>query len=67
MAYAEVAGAFGMHGVRVTDPAEIGAALAAALRSDRPALVDVVTEAWETPIGAHKDAVAQGATAGYGG
>jgi acetolactate synthase I/II/III large subunit len=67
VAYAEVAGAFGMHGVRVTDPAEIGAALAAALRSDRPALVDVVTEAWETPIGAHKDAVAQGATAGYGG
>ena len=67
VAYAEVAAAFGMHGVRVTDPAEIGAALAAALRSDRPALVDVVTEAWETPIGAHKDAVAQGATAGYGG
>jgi acetolactate synthase-1/2/3 large subunit len=67
VAYADVAGAFGMHGVRVTDPAELGAALASALRSDRPALVDVVTEAWETPIVAHRNAVAQGATAGYGG
>jgi acetolactate synthase-1/2/3 large subunit len=67
VAYADVAGAFGMHSVRVADPAELGAALASALRSDRPALVDVVTEAWETPIGAHRSAVAQGATAGYGG
>jgi thiamine pyrophosphate-dependent acetolactate synthase large subunit-like protein len=56
-----------MHGVRVTDPAGLGAALTSALRSDRPALVDVVTEAWETPIVAHRNAVAQGATAGYGG
>jgi acetolactate synthase-1/2/3 large subunit len=67
VAYADVAGAFGMHSVRVTDPAGLGAALGSALRSDRPALVDVVTEAWETPIGAHRSAVAQGATAGYGG
>lgn len=67
VAYADVAKGFGMHGVRVTDPAELGAALASALRSDRPALVDVVTEAWQTPIDAHRRAVAQGATAGYGG
>jgi acetolactate synthase I/II/III large subunit len=67
VAYADVARGFGMHGVRVTDPAELGGALASALRSDRPALVDVVTEMWETPIGAHRSAVAQGATAGYGG
>jgi acetolactate synthase I/II/III large subunit len=67
VAYANVAGAFGMHSVRVTRPAELGAALASALRSDGPALVDVVTEAWETPISAHRSAVAQGATAGYGG
>jgi acetolactate synthase-1/2/3 large subunit len=67
VAYADVARGFGMHGVRVTDPAELGGALASALRSDRPALVDVVTEAWQTPIGAHRSAVAQGATAGYGG
>jgi acetolactate synthase-1/2/3 large subunit len=67
VAYADVAAGFGMHGVRVTDPAGLGAALTSALRSDRPALVDVVTEAWETPIVAHRNAVAQGATAGYGG
>src|SRR5487761_1481160 len=67
VAYAEVARGFGMHGVRVTDPAELGTALASARRSDRPALVDVVTEPWETPIGAHRSAIAQGATAGYGG
>jgi hypothetical protein len=55
-----------MRGVRVTDPAELGAGLASALGHGRPALVDVVTEVWETPIGAHTSAVAQGAAAGYG-
>jgi acetolactate synthase I/II/III large subunit len=67
VAYADVARGFGMQGVRVTDPAELGAGLASALGHGRPALVDVVTETWETPIGAHRSAVAQGATAGYGG
>jgi acetolactate synthase-1/2/3 large subunit len=67
VAYADVATAFGMHGVRVTDPAKLSTVLASALRSDRPALVDVVTEAWETPIGAHRTAIAQGVTAAYGG
>jgi acetolactate synthase-1/2/3 large subunit len=67
VAFAEVARGFGLHAGRVTDPADLNATLAAALRGDRPALVDVVTEAWETPIGAHRRAVAQGATAGYGG
>ena len=67
VAFAEVARGFGLHAGRVTDPGELDASLAAGLRSDRPALVDVVTEAWETPIGAHRRAVAQGATAGYGG
>jgi acetolactate synthase-1/2/3 large subunit len=67
VAFAEVARGFGLHAERVTDPGDLNATLAAALRSDRPALVDVVTEAWETPIGAHRRAVAQGATAGYGG
>jgi acetolactate synthase-1/2/3 large subunit len=67
VAYADVARGFGMLGVRVTDPAELGAGLASALGHGRPALVDVVTETWETPIGAHRSAVAQGATAGYGG
>jgi acetolactate synthase-1/2/3 large subunit len=67
VAYADVARGFGMQGVRVTDPAELGAGLASALGHGRPALVDVVTETWETPIAAHRSAVAQGATAGYGG
>lgn len=67
VAYADVARGFGMQGVRVTDPSELGAGLASALGHGRPALVDVVTETWETPIGAHRSAVAQGATAGYGG
>jgi acetolactate synthase I/II/III large subunit len=67
VAYADVARGFGMQGVRVTDPAELGAGLASALGHGRPALVDVVTETWETPIGAHASAVAQGVTAGYGG
>jgi acetolactate synthase-1/2/3 large subunit len=67
VAYADVARGFGMQGVRVTDPAELGAALASALGHGRPALVDVVTEVSETPIAAHRSAVAQGATAGYGG
>ena len=67
VAYADVASGFGWQGARVTAPAELGPALATALHSDRPALVDVVTEAWETPIGAHRNAVAHGATAGYGG
>ncbi|MBO0836214.1 MAG: thiamine pyrophosphate-binding protein [Actinobacteria bacterium] len=65
--YADVASGFGLHAERVTDPAGLSAALAAALGAGRPALVDVVTEAWETPIGAHRTAVAQGAAAGYGG
>jgi acetolactate synthase-1/2/3 large subunit len=67
VAYAEVARGFGMLGVRVTQPGQLGPALASALRSDRPALVDVVTEAWQTPIGSHRSAVAHGAAAGYGG
>ena len=43
------------------------AALREALGSARPALVDVVTEPWQTPITAHRKAVANGATTGYGG
>jgi acetolactate synthase-1/2/3 large subunit len=67
VAYADVARGFGLHAARVTDPGRLGSALASALRSDRPALVDVVTEAWQTPVGAHRNAVAEGAAAGYGG
>jgi len=65
--FAEVAKGFGVAGQRVTEPARLGAALRGALESARPALVDVVTEPWQTPITAHRNAVAGGAAAGYGG
>lgn len=65
--YADVATGFGLRAERVTDPADVRTALASALSSRRPALIDVVTEAWQTPIGAHRTAVARGAAAGYGG
>jgi acetolactate synthase I/II/III large subunit len=65
--FAEVAKGFGVAGQRVTKPALLRAALREALESARPALVDVVTEPWQTPITAHRQAVADGATAEYGG
>jgi acetolactate synthase-1/2/3 large subunit len=65
--FAEVAKGFGIAGQRVTEPAQLRPALREALGSGRPALVDVVTEPWQTPITAHRRAVADGATAGYGG
>lgn len=65
--YADVARGFGLRAERVTDPARLRTAFSSALSSGRPGLVDVVTEAWETPIGAHRKAVARGAAADYGG
>jgi thiamine pyrophosphate-dependent acetolactate synthase large subunit-like protein len=65
--YADVATGFGLIAERVADPGALGTVLARAMTSDGPALVDVVAEAWQTPIGGHRRAVAQGATAGYGG
>jgi acetolactate synthase-1/2/3 large subunit len=56
VAFADVARGFGLHGERVTEPARLAAALRAAL-SGKPALLDVVTEAWQTPIRAHRQAV----------
>jgi acetolactate synthase-1/2/3 large subunit len=74
VAFADVARGFGLHGERVTEPARLAPALRAAL-SGKPALLDVVTEAWQTPIRAHRLAVQAGAgpdanaapAAGYGG
>jgi acetolactate synthase I/II/III large subunit len=65
--FAEVAKGFGIAGQRVTEPALLATALRGALEAARPALVDVVTEPWQTPITAHRDAVADGAATGYGG
>jgi acetolactate synthase I/II/III large subunit len=65
--FAEVAKGFGVAGQRVTEPALLAAVFRGALESGRPALVDVVTEPWQTPITAHRDAVAGRAATGYGG
>ncbi len=65
--FADVARAFGLAGERVAEPARLAAALRAALGSPGPALLDVVTEPWQTPITAHRDALRDGAITGYGG
>ncbi|MBI3637959.1 MAG: thiamine pyrophosphate-binding protein, partial [Candidatus Rokubacteria bacterium] len=48
--YAMLARACGADGIRVTQPGELGDALAAAVRSDRPTLIDVVVDASRGPI-----------------
>ncbi len=58
VAFADVARGFGLHADRVTEPDQLPAALRAAM-TGRPALLDVITEAWQTPIVAHRRAVAQ--------
>ncbi|MGH3067083.1 MAG: thiamine pyrophosphate-binding protein [Streptosporangiaceae bacterium] len=67
VAFADVARAFGLRGQRVTQPGQLAAALRSAAEGGGPALVDVVTEVWQTPISAHRDAVEDGTAAGYGG
>jgi acetolactate synthase-1/2/3 large subunit len=47
--YAKIAEAFGCYGIRVERPGEIGDALQAAFASGKPAIVDVVTDAGESP------------------
>jgi acetolactate synthase I/II/III large subunit len=68
VAFADVASGFGLAARRVTEPGQLGAALRAALAAPGPALLDVVTEAWQTPISSHRRAVEDAApTTGYGG
>jgi acetolactate synthase I/II/III large subunit len=71
VAFADVARGFGLAAERVTEPGRLGAALRAALAAGGPALVDVVTEAWQTPITAHRRAVGEDTatttSTGYGG
>jgi acetolactate synthase-1/2/3 large subunit len=57
VAFAEVARGFGLHGERVTKPGELGPALRAALDAGGPSLMDVVSDAWQTPITAHRRAI----------
>jgi len=75
--YSDVARAFGLPGARVTEPGQLAGALHAAWSVPGPVLLDVVTEPWQTPITAHRDAVRDSAasgpapsgpvTTGYGG
>lgn len=65
--YAAVAAAYGLHAERVADPHRLAAALDAAVAVDGPALVEVVSEVWETPIVAHREAVERSVSASYGG
>jgi len=56
--FAALAREFGVEGIRVEDPADLGPALRQAIAARKPVLIDVVTdihprapEAWEPPIG----------------
>jgi acetolactate synthase I/II/III large subunit len=66
VAFNEIARGFGLHAARVSEPGRLAGALRDALAGP-PALLDVVTDAWQTPIAAHRRAVAEAGTAGYGG
>jgi acetolactate synthase-1/2/3 large subunit len=66
VAFNEIARGFGLHGARVSEPGRLAGALHDALAGP-PALLDVVTDAWQTPITAHRTAVASAGPAGYGG
>ena len=66
VAFNEIARGFGLHGARVSEPGRLAGALHDALAGP-PALLDVVTDAWQTPITAHRRAVAEAGMAGYGG
>ena len=48
--YAMLARACGAEGLRVTKPGELGDALAAAVRADRPTVVDVAVDPSAAPI-----------------
>ena len=66
VAFSEIARGFGLHGARVSEPGRLAGALHDALAGP-PALLDVATDAWQTPIIAHREAVASAGPAGYGG
>jgi acetolactate synthase I/II/III large subunit len=66
VAFGDIARGFGLRGARVSEPGRLAGALHDALAGP-PALLDVVTDAWQTPIIAHREAVASAGPAGYGG
>jgi acetolactate synthase I/II/III large subunit len=66
VAFGDIARGFGLHGGRVSEPGQLAGALRGALAGP-PALLDVVTDAWQTPITGHREAVSGAGSAGYGG
>jgi len=65
--YSAVAQAYGWHAERIADPTQLRTAMAEALSSERPSLLDLITETWATPVAGHRRAVDHGAKTGYGG
>lgn len=61
--FADVAGAYGLWTRRVEQPDELAAAFAEAPVG--PALIEVMTSMWQTPISAHRDAVERNERADY--
>ncbi|HTT53041.1 MAG TPA: thiamine pyrophosphate-binding protein [Streptosporangiaceae bacterium] len=66
VAFSAVARGFGLHAARVSEPGQLAGALHGALAGP-PALLDVTTDAWQTPVTAHRRAVETADQAGYGG
>lgn len=63
--FADVGAAYGLHAERVEDPDRLAAAFADAFAADGPALIEVVTSMWETPIAAHRQALENQEAADY--
>lgn len=55
--FARVAEGFGVKGVRVTNPGELEGALSDAFASQSATVIDVITDEWQTPILAYREAV----------
>jgi acetolactate synthase-1/2/3 large subunit len=57
VSYAAVAASLGLYSARVEDPDDLGEALRAAAADERPAVVEVVSALWESPLLAHRRAL----------
>ncbi|MBI4552900.1 MAG: thiamine pyrophosphate-binding protein [Candidatus Latescibacteria bacterium] len=65
--FAAVGRAYGLMGVRITQPGDLRAGLRRALEAGTPAVVDVVVSGEETPLIAYEEALEQGKQVGYTG
>ena len=66
--FAQVAGGFGLHTTRVSEPDDIAPALAAALDHEGGAVVELITSQEETPLPSYEDAMTRaGRVSSYSG